>query len=96
MASGYQIIAADGVVGTSGTPKILYGVNWVSDGTAGVMKVYDGSSTGGTLIWQETGVVNVGVTRNFGGTEGVMCPNGIYLDIDSHDVFVAVYYKEVK
>ena len=95
MAVGYAIVAADGVVGTSGTPKILYSINWVSDGTAGVIKVYDGTSTAGTLIHQETGTISVGVTRTFGGTEGVLVKNGLYLDIDSHDVFVSVFYKEV-
>ena len=95
MAVGYAIVAADGVVGTSGTPKILYGINWVSDGTAGVMKIYDGIGTGGTLAYQETGVINVGVNRTFGGNEGVIFKNGIYLDIDAHDVFVSVFYKEV-
>ncbi len=95
MAVGYALVAVDGVVGTSGTPKILYSINWVSDGTAGVIKIYDGTSTAGTLVYQETGVINQGVYRLFGGTEGIVLKNGMYLDIDAHDVNVIIGYKEI-
>lgn len=95
MAAGYTTIAADGEVGRTGLPKILYSINWVSDGTAGVIKIYDGTSTAGTLVYQETGVINTGVFRQFGGSEGIMLKNGMYIDIDVHDVNVVVAYKEV-
>lgn len=95
MAAGYAVVAADGVVGTSGTAKILYSINWVSDGTAGVIKIYDGTGTDGTLVYQETGVINSGVYRQFGGSEGIMLKNGMYLDVDVHDVNVVIAYKEV-
>lgn len=95
MPAGYQRRTDDGVIGTSGTAKILYSINWVSDGTAGEVKVYDGSSTAGTLVHDEFGVINRGVYTPFGGGDGIVLKNGIYLDIDSHVTGITVAYREL-
>lgn len=95
MPAGYATRTDDGVIGTSGTAKILYSLNWTSGGTAGEVKLYDGTSTGGTLVHDETGTINKGTYVQFGGQEGMVLANGIYLDIDGNVTRVTAVYKEL-
>jgi len=83
--SGSQAIVSgtDAVVGRSGKPVRVFAVNFTSDGTAGVLILRNGTSTGGTAFVTENGVVSSGKTVEY-GTSGVSFPAGCFLDVDSH------------
>lgn len=83
--SGSQAIVSgtDAVVGTSGKSTRVFAINFLSDGTAGVLILRNGTSTGGTVFITENGVVSSGKTVPY-GTTGVLFPAGCFLDVDSH------------
>ena len=94
-AVGYATKTNSAIIGTSSTPKILYSVNFTSDSTAGVLAIYDGHDTNGTLVWQQTGVINQGVSVYFASSHGISLSNGIYLSLDGHVTRATVAYQEV-
>jgi hypothetical protein len=79
---GYKVITEDGVVGTSGKPHVVYGVNIISDGTAGVVNLRNGAAVGADIVIALTGTANKGVWFNF--EDGLMFPAGCYCDVDAH------------
>lgn len=81
-AHGYKVIAADGVLGTSGAASIVYGVNIISDGTAGVVILRNGTTVSGTAVLTLTGTASKGVYFDFAA--GVVFPDGCFVDIDVH------------
>src|ERR1041385_6331904 len=93
--SGSQAIVSgtDAVVGTSGKPTRVFSVNFLSDGTAGVLILRNGTSTGGTAFVQENGVISSGKTVSYGQT-GILFPAGCFLDVDSHCTGGVVSYSQ--
>lgn len=83
--AGSQAIASgtDAVVGTSGKPTRVFAVNFLSDGTAGVLILRNGTSSSGTVFVTENGVISSGKTVAY-GTAGILFPGGCFLDVDSH------------
>jgi len=80
---GTYAIIADGVVGPSGRPGRVFSITVLSGATGGVIKVYDGTGTDGTLLFQETGTANKSAI--LGNWEaGLFFPNGVYVDIDAN------------
>ena len=64
---GTQKLSADGVVGTSGKPIMLYSVHIASKaGGAGTVTLYDGTSTGDTAYSTHEGEADAGIEINFG------------------------------
>lgn len=95
MAVGYQLVTSDIVLGTSGTPVAIYGMNILSSGGgAGVVKLRSGTAVGGTIIIQEVGTTSQGVSKNYGGN-GIVFPSGCFVDVDANVVSVAVEFKTV-
>lgn len=95
MAVGYGIRTTDGVIGTSGSAKDIYGINVVDDGTATTVKFYDGTTASGTLVQQITTTAGVPLSLTLGGTQGVRFKSGCFVDVDTHTVLATVYYQEV-
>lgn len=93
--SGSQAIVSgtDAVVGTSGKPTRVFALNFLSDGTAGVVILRNGTSTGGTVYVTENGVVSSGKTVAY-GPNGVNFPGGCFLDVDSHVTAGVVVYSQ--
>lgn len=91
---GYVIKTSDGVVGISGTPKLVYGMHMISGGTAGNVILRNGTSAGAGAVISMTGTINVGVTMTF-GVEGVVFPAGCFCDVDANVSSVVVFYKEL-
>lgn len=81
------------IVGTSGKPTRVFAVNFLSDGTAGVLILRNGTTSGGTAYVQENGVISKGVTVSYGPV-GILFPAGCFLDIDSHCVGGVVSYAK--
>lgn len=93
--SGSQAIVSgtDAAIGTSGKPTRVFAINFLSDGTAGVFILRNGTSTAGTVFVTENGVVSSGKTVTYGQT-GFFFPSGCFMDIDSHCTAGVVSYTQ--
>lgn len=93
---GYAIRTTDGVVGTSGTPKEIYGFTFLSGGGGvGTVAVHDGTGTSGPLVFTLTGTASQATTIPICEL-GVRFINGCYLNIDANITSVTTMYKEVR
>lgn len=83
--SGSQAIVSgtDAAVGPSGKPIRVFCLNFVSDGTAGVVILRNGTSASDTVYVTENGVISSGKTVQYGQT-GILFPSGCFMDVDSH------------
>lgn len=82
MASvGSVLMATDGaVVGTSGKPIRVFSIAVLSGGTAGEVKLYNGTSTSGDLYIHEIcPVVSTSNQFNY-GSAGILFPAGCFYD----------------
>ncbi len=93
--AGSQAIVSgtDAVIGTSGKPTRIFAVNFTSDGTAGVLILRNGTSTGGTAYATENGTVSSGKTITY-GTPGLLFPGGCFMDVDTHCTGGVVSYSQ--
>lgn len=82
IGKGYDIIVEDGVLDTSGQAVAVYGINIISDGTAGDVNLRSGTAVTGDIIMTLTGTASTGVYIDLGA--GVVFPTGCYVDIDAH------------
>ncbi len=91
--AGTQAIVSgtDAAVGVSGVPCRVFTIHILSDGTAGVAILRNGTTASGTAYVTETGTISLGKTVNF-GTQGIFFPGGCFLDVDSHVVGGCVTY----
>lgn len=83
--AGSQAIVSgtDAAIGTSGKPIRVFSLNFLSDGTAGVLILRNGTSASDTVYVTENGVVSSGKTIQYGQT-GILFPAGCFLDVDTH------------
>lgn len=93
--AGSQAIVSgtDAAIGVSGSPVRVFALNFTSDGTAGILILRNGTSTGGTVYVTENGVVSSGKTVIY-GPQGVWFPGGCFLDVDSHVTSGVVTYTQ--
>lgn len=85
----------DGVIGTSGTPKDIYGYQIVSGAGGGaVVDFHDGTGTTGTKVLVGTGTADQSVVNNFGG-QAIRFPSGCYVNVDANTASITVFYQEV-
>ena len=94
---GYVNVTEEGVAGTSGTPKIVYGYN-VTNTASGdsTTSLRDGTTASATAVVSHTTTAGASATEvvSFNGV-GVMFPNGCFVDFDNNTSSVIVWYKEV-
>ncbi len=90
---GYKVLTASGVVGDSAKPQALYGYGFKSDGTAGQLVLFDGTSSLGTVVMDQTGIISSTVYNNLGC--GVVFPIGLYASFDSHVTRATFFYRQV-
>lgn len=83
----------DAAIGTSGKPTRVYYAEAVSDGTATLVLLKNGTSTGGTQFSQLDGTISKSVSRYY-GSEGMWFPAGCFADVDSHTAFLTVCYSQ--
>lgn len=86
------ITTTDAVVGVSGKPVRVYSVHMVSDGTAGILILRNGTSTGGTSYLQIDGVISKGATLDF--AEGIRFPDGCFMDADAHCISGVISFSQ--
>lgn len=92
-ATGSVLITADGAVGTSAAPTYVSAIHIISGGTAAVVSLRNGTSTGGTAWVTETGTVSTGKTFYY-GNPGLLFPSGCFVDVDTNTTSVAVSYSQ--
>lgn len=78
----------DAAVITSGKPVRVFSISALSDGTATVVKLYNGTSTGGDLYLQIDGTISKAVVQDF--SHGILFPAGCFADVDSHTVSLII------
>lgn len=89
----YKKVSASSIIGDSGKPQALYAYSFKSDGTAGVLTWFDGTSSLGTAVYDHTGTINITV---FGyPSVGQVFPTGLYASFDSHVTQVTAWYRQV-
>lgn len=91
--SGSQKVTEDGVIGTSGKKIRVYGfIARAGAGGASVINIYDGTSTGGTLL----DIINVAqsTTERPMYASGLQCPNGLFVDVDANTTFVTAIFEQ--
>lgn len=83
---GTQLIAgSDLAVGISGKPCRVFSIGVISDGTAGVCILRNGTTTGGTAVLQIDGTINK-MSTPVDFANGLLFPAGCFADVDAHCV----------
>ena len=93
MSAAYVKVTADGAIGTSGTPKVIYGLHIVSGGSAGTVVLRNGTSTADAAVFSCVGVAGEG--NYFSFSPGVVFPAGCYYDEDANVSHALVIYREL-
>lgn len=95
MAVGSVRLTADGVVGTSGRPVLVYNVVMLSGaGGAGELVLRNGTSASDTAYVTEAGTAaSKTKTYNFDG--GLFFPSGCFFDIDTNTAAVVVNFTQL-
>lgn len=83
--AGTQAIASgtNAAIGASGVAVRVFTLHLISDGTATVTSLRNGTSGSATAYATETGTVSTGKTINY-GTQGMLFPAGCFLNVDAH------------
>ena len=91
---GTALVTASGVVGKSGSPITVYGLNIVSTGGGGsVVSLLNGTTSGGTTYISENGTTSKGVTFNY--SEGFYFPAGLYVTVDANLSTALISYDQL-
>lgn len=89
---GSTRLTADGVVGVSGKKIRVYGIVVHSSGTAGVVQLRNGTTTGGTEYDEINGTIGVSIRVNYPG--GLLFPDGCFYDEDANVVYSTIIYEQ--
>lgn len=94
MGKGSRHITANGELSTSGMPVVLYSVSINSNGSAGLVILRNGTSAGADVLLSLTGVANEGISVPL-NEDGLMFPNGCYMDIDGNVESVTISFERI-
>jgi hypothetical protein len=87
MSVGTYQVTADGQAGPARAVRV-FNIVAKSSGTACVVSVKNGTTTGGTEYDQINGTINQAVIRNYEG--GLVFPAGCFIDLDVNTSYVTV------
>lgn len=92
---GYKVLTASGVVGDSAKPQALYGYGFKSDSTAGVMTLFDGTSSvsPSVVVFDQQGLISSTVFNSFGCA--VVFSTGLYASFDGHVSRATFFVRQV-
>ena len=92
MTTTINAATTDQVVGRSGSPTRVFQITVLSDGTAGVSLLRNGTSTAGAIWVNPTNVINKTATVSF-GEEGILFTSGCFADVDAHCIATLITYR---
>lgn len=95
MRGGYQRRTTDGVIGISGQPVRVYGVQVQSTAIAGRAIFYNGTDATGDRLFDADGEPNATKNATDVSPEGAYFPGGCFVDIDANTTAVIVRYEQV-
>lgn len=90
--------AAGQAVGNSGKPIRVYHAHVISGGTAGIIKLHNGTTTSDTLVVQETcPTTSTGNDFNY-GDNGILFPNGCFYEevVDADVTSTLITFEQEK
>lgn len=92
---GYKVLSASGVVGDSGKAQALYGYGFKSGGTAGVLTLFDGTSSvaPSVVVADQTGIISSTVFNSFGGA--VVFSTGLFASFDGNVSRATFFVRQV-
>ena len=92
----YILTTSAGVsVGIAGNPKRVYFVTNISDGTATVTKLYNGTTADtANFVLQVDGVISKGASNFIHSDMGIRFDKGLYVAGDAHTVGGCIVYEE--
>jgi hypothetical protein len=87
-------MSADGAVGTSGVPTVIWTITVFADVDA-TFTMRNGTTTGGTALWgPETGAAVVGA-RHYVFPNGMFFPSGCFYDEGTAGSIVSFTYNQM-
>lgn len=90
--TGSKYLTADGVVGPSGQPVLIFSITPLSGATAGKTVLKNGSTSSGTIYVNELSpTVSQSHTVSWEG--GLLFPDGCFFDKDTNVASVVISYK---
>lgn len=87
-------LTADGAVGRSGNPIVVYNVEMLNNSSVGELVLRNGTSASDTVYVKKNGVT-VSDTDTYNWEGGIVFPNGCFFDIDTNTVAVVVTYEDI-
>lgn len=88
--------AAGQAIGVAGRKTRVFAIHVISGGTAGIIKLHNGTATTDTLVVQETcGTVSTGNDFNY-GDYGILFPNGCFYEevVDANVTSTLVSFEQ--
>ncbi len=95
MSVGSQRLTADGVVGVSGKPVLIYSVEMLNDASVGELVLRSGTADSGTVYVKKNGVT-VSDTDTYSWPGGLYFPSGAFFDKDTNTVAVVINFEQVQ
>lgn len=92
--AGYQVRTTDGVIGTSGSAKNIYGFTATAGGSNATIDIHDGTSTSGTKVITIVVPSSSSRTVSFGSSP-VRFGSGCYINLDANTNAITTFYEEV-
>lgn len=89
-------ITADGVIGISGAPTIVYSVVIESGGTAAVIRLLNGTDSNGTEYLDVTGTANRTLPVPDIAAGGLFFPGGVFADIDANTTSLICWVEHIR
>lgn len=90
--TGSGLIGPAIIAGASPRPIRLFSVVLMSGGTASVLSLLDGTTSGGTEYVNITGTASTGSVVNFAG--GLRFPDGLYATVDGNISYAVLSFTE--
>lgn len=90
---GYKVLTSSGVVGDSGKPQALYDFCFKSGSTAGVLTLFDGTSSLGTVVFDQQGLISSTVWS--GQSTAVVFTTGLYASFDGNVSRATFFVRQV-
>ena len=95
---GYQVFTASGVVKTAGLPVAIYSIYINSDGVGGGLgRLYNGTAAAAPDILYSfaESAANINSVHPLAAGQGVVFPNGCYVEIPANVDYATVVYQVV-